>query len=50
MRKLNKAFPWFVLLGLVIPFGLGFVLDGTLAGALAGGLWAASCGSSSSTT
>ncbi|MEA2448647.1 MAG: hypothetical protein QOG63_579 [Thermoleophilaceae bacterium] len=38
-RRLSKAFPVFVLLGLAIPFGLGFLLTGTLAGALTGLLW-----------
>jgi stearoyl-CoA desaturase (delta-9 desaturase) len=38
-RRLSKLFPLFVLLGLAIPFGLGFLLTGTLAGALTGLLW-----------
>src|SRR5918999_5621110 len=39
MRRLSKAFPLFVLLGLALPFGLGYALTGTLAGALTGLLW-----------
>ena len=39
MKRISKAFPLFILLGLAIPFGLGFLLTGTLAGALTGLLW-----------
>jgi stearoyl-CoA desaturase (delta-9 desaturase) len=39
MRRISKAFPFFVLLSLAIPFGLGYLLSGTLAGALTGLLW-----------
>jgi stearoyl-CoA desaturase (delta-9 desaturase) len=39
MKRVSKAFPLFILLGLAIPFGLGFLLTGTLAGALTGLLW-----------
>ena len=39
MRKLNKNFHWLVLLGIVIPFGIGFAIEGTLGGAIAAGLW-----------
>src|SRR4051794_35668054 len=39
MRVISRAFPLLVLLGLAIPFGLGFLLTGTLAGALTGLLW-----------
>jgi stearoyl-CoA desaturase (delta-9 desaturase) len=38
-RRLSKSFPLFVLLGLAIPFGLGYLLTGELAGALTGLLW-----------
>jgi stearoyl-CoA desaturase (Delta-9 desaturase) len=40
MKRINKAFPWFVLLSLAIPFALGFLFTGgTLKGALTGVLW-----------
>jgi stearoyl-CoA desaturase (Delta-9 desaturase) len=39
MKRISKAFPLFVLLGLAIPFALGFALTGTLAGAATGLLW-----------
>src|SRR5215212_2172414 len=39
MKRISKAFPLFILVGLAIPFGLGFLLSGTLAGALTGLLW-----------
>ena len=39
MKRISKSFPLFILLGLAIPFGLGFLLTGTLAGALTGLLW-----------
>lgn len=39
MRKLNRSFHWVVLLGLLIPFGIGYAIDGTLAGALSALLW-----------
>jgi stearoyl-CoA desaturase (delta-9 desaturase) len=39
MRVLTKAFPLLILAGLAIPFGLGLLLTGTLAGGLTGLLW-----------
>jgi stearoyl-CoA desaturase (delta-9 desaturase) len=39
IRAISRAFPLLILLGLAIPFGLGFLLTGTLAGALTGLLW-----------
>jgi len=39
MRWINRNFLGIVLLGLLIPFGLGYAIDGTLAGALTGMLW-----------
>jgi stearoyl-CoA desaturase (delta-9 desaturase) len=39
IRRISRGFPWLVLAGLAIPFGLGFVLTGTLHGALTGLLW-----------
>jgi stearoyl-CoA desaturase (delta-9 desaturase) len=39
MRFINRHFIGIVLLGLLIPFGLGYLFDGTLAGGLTGMLW-----------
>ena len=39
MRRVNRLFPVWVLLGLAIPFGLGWAISGDLGGALAGLLW-----------
>jgi stearoyl-CoA desaturase (delta-9 desaturase) len=39
MRTINRLFPVWVLIGLMIPFGLGWAIRGTLAGGLAGLLW-----------
>ena len=39
MRRISRAFPWLVLLGLLIPFALGFGLSGSLAGGLTALLW-----------
>jgi stearoyl-CoA desaturase (delta-9 desaturase) len=39
MRKISRKFPQIVLAGLAIPAVLGFVLTGTLLGALTGLLW-----------
>jgi stearoyl-CoA desaturase (delta-9 desaturase) len=39
IRAISRAFPLMILAGLAIPFGLGFLLTGTLAGALTGLLW-----------
>jgi stearoyl-CoA desaturase (delta-9 desaturase) len=39
MRRISRAFPAFVALGLAIPFAAGFALTGTLAGALTALLW-----------
>ncbi|HEY8466154.1 MAG TPA: acyl-CoA desaturase [Solirubrobacterales bacterium] len=39
MMRINRLFIPIVLLGLAIPFGLGFALTGTLSGALTGFLW-----------
>src|SRR3954467_138729 len=36
IRAISRTFPLLVLLGLVIPFALGFALTGTVAGALTG--------------
>ena len=39
MRRINRAFPLLVGLGLLIPFAAGWLLTGTLVGALTGLLW-----------
>ena len=39
MRVIHATFWAWVLFGLALPFGLGFVIDGTLAGALTAALW-----------
>jgi stearoyl-CoA desaturase (delta-9 desaturase) len=39
MRFISRSFLGIVALGLVIPFGLGYAFDGTLAGGLTGMLW-----------
>ena len=39
MMRINRLFIPIVILGLLIPFGLGFALTGTLTGALTGLLW-----------
>jgi stearoyl-CoA desaturase (delta-9 desaturase) len=39
MRRINRAFPALVGLGLAIPAAAGWLLTGTLAGALTGLLW-----------
>jgi stearoyl-CoA desaturase (delta-9 desaturase) len=39
MRRIDRLFPVWVLLGIAIPFGLGFAIDGTLGGALTAALW-----------
>jgi len=39
MHRINKLFPFWALLGILIPFGLGYAIDGTLRGALTAALW-----------
>ena len=39
IRTVNALFPLFVLLSVAIPFGLGWLITGTLAGAATAGLW-----------
>ncbi len=39
MRTINRLFPLWVVLGIAIPFALGYAIDGTLAGALTAALW-----------
>ena len=39
MRRINRAFPLLVLLGLLIPFAAGWLLTGSIVGGLTGLLW-----------
>jgi stearoyl-CoA desaturase (Delta-9 desaturase) len=39
MRRISRSFPWLVLLGLAIPFALGFGLTGSVAAGLTALLW-----------
>jgi stearoyl-CoA desaturase (Delta-9 desaturase) len=39
MQRINRLFPVWVLLGLLLPFGVGYVVDGTLGGALTAAIW-----------
>ena len=39
MRVIHSTFGLWVLSGILLPFGLGYLIDGTLAGALTGALW-----------
>ena len=39
MRVIHSTFALWVLAGLALPFGLGYLIDGTLAGALTAALW-----------
>ena len=39
MRFIHRAFVLWVLAGLALPFGLGYLIDGALAGALTATLW-----------
>jgi stearoyl-CoA desaturase (Delta-9 desaturase) len=39
MRRISRAFPWFVLASLALPALAGWLLTGTLAGAATGLLW-----------
>jgi stearoyl-CoA desaturase (delta-9 desaturase) len=39
MRRISRAFPWLVLLGLAVPFALGLGLSGSVAGGLTALLW-----------
>jgi stearoyl-CoA desaturase (delta-9 desaturase) len=39
MQRINRMFPLIVLVGIAIPFGLGYLIDGTLGGALTAALW-----------
>jgi stearoyl-CoA desaturase (delta-9 desaturase) len=39
MRRIDRAFPLLALAGVAIPFGVGYAIDGTLAGALTAAVW-----------
>jgi stearoyl-CoA desaturase (Delta-9 desaturase) len=39
MRFIDKAFPLWVLIGLAVPFAVGYAVDGTLGGALTATVW-----------
>jgi stearoyl-CoA desaturase (delta-9 desaturase) len=39
MRRIDRAFPLLALAGVAIPFGVGYAVDGTLAGALTAAVW-----------
>ena len=39
MRRINRAFPWIVVLGLALPALAGYLITGKLTGALTGLLW-----------
>jgi stearoyl-CoA desaturase (delta-9 desaturase) len=39
MRVIHRTFGLWVIVGLLMPFGLGYLIDGTLAGALTAALW-----------
>jgi stearoyl-CoA desaturase (delta-9 desaturase) len=39
MRLIHRLFPLIVLVGLAIPAGIGFAIDGTLQGALTAAIW-----------
>jgi stearoyl-CoA desaturase (delta-9 desaturase) len=39
MRAIQRTFPLWVLVGFVLPFGLGWLIGGTLADGLTGALW-----------
>src|SRR3954453_8581457 len=38
-RVINALFPLWVVVGILVPAGLGYLLDGSVAGALTGALW-----------
>jgi stearoyl-CoA desaturase (delta-9 desaturase) len=39
MRRIDRLFPFWVALGIAVPFGLGYLIDGNLGGAVAAALW-----------
>jgi stearoyl-CoA desaturase (Delta-9 desaturase) len=39
MQRIHRLFPLWVLLGLAIPFALGYAIDGALMGGLTAALW-----------
>jgi stearoyl-CoA desaturase (delta-9 desaturase) len=39
MQRINRLFPLLVVIGIAIPFAIGYAIDGTLGGALTAGVW-----------
>jgi stearoyl-CoA desaturase (delta-9 desaturase) len=39
MRRIDRAFPLLALAGVLLPFGVGYAVDGSLGGALAAAAW-----------
>ena len=39
MQRIHRLFPLWVALGIAVPFGVGYAIEGTLGGALAAALW-----------
>src|SRR3954465_11632148 len=39
MRRINKLFPLWVVVGIALPAGLGYLIGGTVTAALTGALW-----------
>jgi stearoyl-CoA desaturase (delta-9 desaturase) len=39
MRRIDRAFPLLALVGIAIPFAVGYAVDGTLGGALTAAVW-----------
>jgi stearoyl-CoA desaturase (delta-9 desaturase) len=39
MRRIDRAFPLLALVGVLVPFGIGYAVDGTLGGALTAAVW-----------
>ena len=50
IRFIDRTTLWWIALGLAAPFGLGYLLGGTLAAGLTGLLWGGACGSCCCTT
>jgi stearoyl-CoA desaturase (delta-9 desaturase) len=39
MRAISTLFPFWVVIGIAVPFGLGYLIDGALMGAVTAALW-----------
>jgi stearoyl-CoA desaturase (delta-9 desaturase) len=39
LKRVSKAFPWFVLLSLLLPAAIAFAIEGTLVAAIGGYVW-----------